>query len=182
MSQQEYGVRIPAQIRWETKLDSIKPCAVVPSPALTHWKCLHWSAVSTLPCGSPCVYSNSPCVLVHSTSLRPPRMAIPFTPVPFPVDWVSVSRPCCKRASPIHIDSSSANCEHSLPKSRGDGPIVDPTVDETCGRPRGGLTDGPSRQHRGEMSYGESWMERPISPTLLGHEILEERTKFTVGI
>lgn len=27
---------IPTQIRWETKLDSIKPCAVVPSPALTH--------------------------------------------------------------------------------------------------------------------------------------------------
>ncbi|KAL3988231.1 interferon regulatory factor 2-binding protein [Sarotherodon galilaeus] len=107
-------------------------------------------------------------------------MAIPFTPVPFPVDWVSVSRSCFKRASPIRIDSSSANCEHSPPESRGDGPTVEPTVDETCGRARGGLTDGPSRQHRGEMSYGESWMERPITPTLLGHEIMEERAKFTV--
>uniref|UniRef100_A0A3Q2VUS1 PX domain-containing protein n=1 Tax=Haplochromis burtoni TaxID=8153 RepID=A0A3Q2VUS1_HAPBU len=104
-----------------------------------------------------------------------------FTPVPFPVDWVSVSRTLNLVAKELlPYISSSANCEHSPPKSRGDGPTVDPTVDETCGRPRGGLTDGPSRQHRGEISYGESWMERPISSTLLGHEIMEERTKFTV--
>ncbi|XP_054870050.1 sorting nexin-16-like isoform X2 [Amphiprion ocellaris] len=113
-------------------------------------------------------------------------MAVPFVPVPFPVDWSRVSRSCSKKGSPIQTNSS--NCENpaleSSPLVRRHGPwgaaAGSPTLDENLSGPRRGILDGSSTLLEGEGRCGESWMERPNSPTLLGYEILEERTKFTV--
>uniref|UniRef100_A0A3P8S3J8 PX domain-containing protein n=1 Tax=Amphiprion percula TaxID=161767 RepID=A0A3P8S3J8_AMPPE len=113
-------------------------------------------------------------------------MAVPFVPVPFPVDWSRVSRSCSKKGSPIQTNSS--NCENpaleSSPLVRRHGPwgaaAGSPTLDENLSGPRRGILDGSSTLLEGEGRCGESWMERPNSPTLLGYEILEERTKFTL--
>ncbi|XP_022068392.2 sorting nexin-16-like [Acanthochromis polyacanthus] len=113
-------------------------------------------------------------------------MAFPFVPVPFPVDWSRVSRSCSKRASPIQTNSS--NCENPALESsllvRRHGPwgaaAGSPTLDETWSGPRGDVLDGSPTLLEGEGRCGESWIERPNSPTLLGYEILEERPKFTV--
>lgn len=115
-------------------------------------------------------------------------MAAPFVPVPFPVDWTGACRSWTKTGS-LH-STLSINCEPSHPESissmRGVGPwgaaVGAPTPDESWKRPRGGMLDGSPTLLEDEKSLRESWVERPMTPTLLGHEILEERAKFTVRI
>ncbi len=113
-------------------------------------------------------------------------MAAPFVPVPFPVDWTGAWRSWTKRGSPINTSISSISCEPSPTDSiswvRGVGPVGAPTPDDSWTRPRGGILDGSATLLEGEGRLGDCWVERPIAPTLLGYEILEERAKFTVRI
>ncbi|XP_051252230.1 sorting nexin-16-like isoform X2 [Dicentrarchus labrax] len=101
---------------------------------------------------------------------------------PVPVNWTGAYRSWTKRGSPIHT-ASSINSEPSYPGSissvRGVGPWGAAagalTPDDSWCRPRGDLLDGSST-----LLEGDGWTERPITPTLLGFEILDERAKFTV--
>ncbi|KAM9349956.1 sorting nexin-16-like [Symphorus nematophorus] len=115
-------------------------------------------------------------------------MAAPFVPVPFPVDWTGACRSWTRRRSPIQT-ASSRNCEPSPPQSvswlRGVGSwgtaVGAVTTGDTWSRTRGGMLDGTSSTLlEGEGSLRDGLVERPITPTLLGYEILEERAKFTV--
>ncbi|XP_044223166.1 sorting nexin-16-like [Thunnus albacares] len=109
-------------------------------------------------------------------------MAAPFVPVPFPVDRTAAYRSWIKRGSPIHTSTSSTDCEpsplESIPWVRGVGPWG--TTGESQSRPQGGVLDGSPSLLEGEGGFWKNWVERPITPTLLGYEILEERAKFTV--
>ncbi|KAF7669796.1 hypothetical protein LDENG_00124530 [Lucifuga dentata] len=84
---------------------------------------------------------------------------------------------------PSHIPSGSDWRMQGIPWVRGVGPwgAADGclTPEECRSRPRGGALDWPST-FQGEGSIRDSWVERPITPTLLGFEIMEERSKFTV--
>ncbi|XP_073347949.1 sorting nexin-16-like [Pagrus major] len=114
-------------------------------------------------------------------------MAAPFVPVPFPVDWTGACRSWARRGSPIH-SASSMDSEPSSPQSIswviGAGPcsvvVGTPISDDSWSRPREGILDGLSTLLEGERSHWDSWVERPITPTLLGYDILEGRAKFTV--
>ncbi|XP_018532734.1 sorting nexin-16 isoform X1 [Lates calcarifer] len=114
-------------------------------------------------------------------------MAASFVPVPFPLDWTGSYRSWIKKISPINTNSSSNNCgpssPESIPQVRGHGPWGAAsgalTPDDSWRRLRGGLLLGSSTQLDGDRTL-ESWVERPITPTLLGYEVLEERAKFTV--
>ncbi|XP_047444476.1 sorting nexin-16-like [Mugil cephalus] len=108
-------------------------------------------------------------------------MAVPFVPVPFPVDRFEINR-----RSPVLTNSSSTKRETSPPKGnslvrghgRWSGGAGSPTLDESCSR--GGPLEGSPTLRECEGNYVENWEERPITPELMGHEILEERAKFTV--
>ncbi|XP_035993801.1 sorting nexin-16 isoform X1 [Fundulus heteroclitus] len=119
------------------------------------------------------------CVLqVASTENR--RMADPFVPVHFAVNWFTVNRSHFKRGASLHINSST-NSEAFIPRccplGKGDGPYRAPdrqtNCNETGNRARGNFLDGSA-------NTGDSWEERSITATLLGYEILKERAKFTV--
>ncbi|KAK2854532.1 hypothetical protein Q7C36_006401 [Tachysurus vachellii] len=121
-------------------------------------------------------------------------MATPFVPVPLPIDRAlpgssAARRP--KRASSLGSASSSsessstkgaveegrfqrsgndscfiASCQSPVTKARMNG--IEPTVEySSCARP-----DTPPD------TLG--WEDRPITPTVLGYEVMEERAKFTV--
>ncbi|GAA6067147.1 sorting nexin-16 isoform X1, partial [Tachysurus ichikawai] len=121
-------------------------------------------------------------------------MATPFVPVPLPIDRAlpgasAARRP--KRASSLGSASSSsessstkgaaeegrfrgsgngscfiASCQSPVTRARMNG--VEPTVEySSCARP-----DTPPD------TLG--WEDRPITPTVLGYEVMEERAKFTV--
>ncbi|XP_053186654.1 sorting nexin-16-like [Scomber japonicus] len=109
-------------------------------------------------------------------------MAALFVPVPTPVDRTAAHRSWIKRGSPIGTSTSSTDCEPSppegIPSVTGVGPWD--TADKSQSRPQGGMLDGSIPLLEGEREFGESWVERPITPTLLGYEIREDRAKFTV--
>ncbi|XP_020506711.2 sorting nexin-16 isoform X2 [Labrus bergylta] len=99
-------------------------------------------------------------------------MAAPFVPVPLHVDLTGACRSWAKKESeppPPEIISSM----------RAVRPWAQ-TSAYFCRRPRGDMLDGPSTLLGVEGRVGDNWVERPITPTLLGYEILEERAKFTV--
>ncbi|XP_041659913.1 sorting nexin-16-like [Cheilinus undulatus] len=99
-------------------------------------------------------------------------MATPFVPVPFAVDWTGACRSWAKKESePPPLES--------VPCVRAVRPWAQ-TLAYFWRRTTGDMLDGPSTLQEGEERVRESWVERPITPTLLGYEILEERAKFTV--
>ena len=55
-----------------------------------------------------------------------------------------------------------------------------PIPDDSWSRPKEGVLDGLSTLLEDEGRRCDSWVERPITPTLLGYDILEGRAKFTV--
>ncbi|XP_071379376.1 sorting nexin-16-like [Centroberyx affinis] len=113
-------------------------------------------------------------------------MAAPFVPVPLPMGRAAGCRSWHKRMSPTS-SSPSGNCGPSpregVPWVRGVGPWGAPAgrpTPEACQRrPRGDGAEGSSSLLE-DGSGGDSWVERPATPTLLGHEVMEERAKFTV--
>ncbi|KAM3866035.1 sorting nexin-16-like [Diretmus argenteus] len=83
---------------------------------------------------------------------------------------------------PIGTYSSINGPPEGIPWVRGVGSwgaaLGRPFPEEGRSRPRGGAAEESSLLE--ESSPGDSWMERPITPTLLGYEVMEERAKFTV--
>uniref|UniRef100_A0A672H7J2 PX domain-containing protein n=1 Tax=Salarias fasciatus TaxID=181472 RepID=A0A672H7J2_SALFA len=112
-------------------------------------------------------------------------MAATFVPISLPVTCYG-ARSFSKRGAQKHTNSSSRRVD----SPSGDYPVVHehrawgasvlgPTKDENWSRSRGEeRLDWSFSQ--GEEKCGESWREKPFSPTLLGYEILEEREKLTV--
>ncbi|XP_061660711.1 sorting nexin-16 isoform X3 [Syngnathoides biaculeatus] len=107
-------------------------------------------------------------------------MASPFVPVPVPLDRVSSSvssklkRP--PRASSLGSVSSS---------SESSSPITSSDVDEHGRRCRSSQLHCAERSSRSQTPPPHSTSqqgdgERPITPTVLGYEVMEERAKFTV--
>lgn len=121
-------------------------------------------------------------------------MATPFVPVPVPIDRAlpgSTAGRRPKRASSVGSASSSSessstkgaaeegrfgrsgngscfigSCQSPVTRARING--VESTVEYSgCARP-----DTPP--------HALGWEERPITPTVLGYEVMEERAKFTV--
>ncbi|TSK16036.1 NEDD4-like E3 ubiquitin-protein ligase WWP1 [Bagarius yarrelli] len=120
-------------------------------------------------------------------------MATPFVPVPVPIDRALPSSSAArrpKRAPSIGSVSSSsessstkgaedrrfertedgsffvASCQSPVTRARMNG--IEPSVEySSCARP-----DSPT--------HTLGWEERPITPTVLGYEVMEERAKFTV--
>ncbi|KAM6989286.1 sorting nexin-16-like [Tautogolabrus adspersus] len=99
-------------------------------------------------------------------------MAAPFVPVPLHVDWTGACRSWAKKESEPPPTESLSSMRAVRPWAQ--------TSAYFWRRPRGNMLDGPSSLLGGEGRVGDSWVERPITPTLLGYEILEERAKFTV--
>ncbi|XP_074545157.1 sorting nexin-16-like isoform X2 [Halichoeres trimaculatus] len=99
------------------------------------------------------------------------QMAAPFVPVSFIVDQSGTCRSQARRrcGHPPSESSSSVTVNRLWSK-----------ISTYLRRPRKDMLDGASTVLEGEGSVGDSWVERPTTPTLLGYEILEERAKFTV--
>ncbi|KAM4552192.1 sorting nexin-16 [Odontesthes bonariensis] len=114
-------------------------------------------------------------------------MAVPFVPVPVPVDWCRVSRNSSKRGS-SNSNPLSRNCEPLPLENNNLGRRHRPcsaavgwmAMVETWKRLRGDGLNGSCKSLEYEENSGESWEERSIVTSLLGYEILEERAKFTV--
>ncbi|KAJ8396150.1 hypothetical protein AAFF_G00022230 [Aldrovandia affinis] len=118
-------------------------------------------------------------------------MAMPFVPVPIPMEQ---GRSWVRRAASLGSVSSSSGPlgDEAIPKMRGGnarGPEgAFPTPSLECHSPvtRARLNGtSPSVEYSTsprfhDDSSGSSWQERPITPTLLGYEVMEERAKFTV--
>ncbi|KAM7379041.1 hypothetical protein PAMP_004616 [Pampus punctatissimus] len=105
-------------------------------------------------------------------------MAAPFVPAPFSVDRTAAYRSWIKTGFPPIYTTASSTIPESFLWVRGAGSWS--TADESQSRPQGGVLDGSPSQLKGDGELRESWVERPIAPTLLGYEILEDRAKFTV--
>lgn len=84
-------------------------------------------------------------------------MATAYVPVPFP------ARRC----------RNSPGMEVSIPLESGPGL-------EDGRRTRGGVLDGSATLVESGGSLGRSWTETPVSLKLVGYEILQKRSKFTV--
>ncbi|XP_056149344.1 sorting nexin-16-like [Lampris incognitus] len=106
-------------------------------------------------------------------------MAAPFVPVQFPVIRTGTCRSWPKwtsstsSSSPGHQSSSPA----WIPWVRGSRSCC-PSTEEYPSRLKKGTEQGSSLLE--DKSPINSWVERPITPTLMGFEIMEERAKFTV--
>lgn len=105
-------------------------------------------------------------------------MAAPFVPVPVPIDRApradsKARRP--QRAASVGSDSSVPDrcftppCQSPVTRARLNG--IERSV-EYSSYPQ---PEGPPE------SPGQGWEERPITPTVLGYEVMEERAKFTVS-
>ncbi|XP_060900132.1 sorting nexin-16-like isoform X1 [Labrus mixtus] len=99
-------------------------------------------------------------------------MAAPFVPVPLHVDLTGACRSWAKKESEPPPPERISSMRAVRPWAQ--------TSAYFCRRPRGDMLDGPSTLLGGEGRVWDNWVERPITPTLLGYEILEERAKFTV--
>lgn len=84
-------------------------------------------------------------------------MATTYVPVPFPA-WSY---------------RNGTRMELGIPLARGAG-LGDGR------RTRGGVLDGSATLVESEGSLGRSWTETPVSLKLVGYEILQKRSKFTV--
>lgn len=88
-------------------------------------------------------------------------MAAPFVPVPVPFERA----PRADRAASVGSDRCSTPPRQSpVPRARLSGPELSVQY-SSC----------PPETPR------QSWDERPITPTVLGYEVMEERAKFTVS-
>ncbi|XP_073687012.1 sorting nexin-16 [Garra rufa] len=111
-------------------------------------------------------------------------MATPFVPVPVPINRApradsKARRP--QRASSVGSDSSGRRAAAAAPDR-----CFTPSCQSPVTRAR---LNGTERSVE-YSSYpqpdsppdtpGQSWEERPITPTVLGYEVMEERAKFTV--
>ncbi|KAK6302392.1 hypothetical protein J4Q44_G00267470 [Coregonus suidteri] len=110
-------------------------------------------------------------------------MATPFVPVPVPMERTP-SWP--KRTSPLGIISSAGfSSPGKTPWVKATGSwgatVACPILPQACSSPEGYRTSrgGEQGSVQEDGTPGDSW-ERPLTPTLLGYEVMEERAKFTV--
>ncbi|KAJ8011257.1 hypothetical protein DPEC_G00056270 [Dallia pectoralis] len=105
-------------------------------------------------------------------------MVTPFVPVPVPMEG-TLSGSCQSRrnnTSSLGSLSSSIPGESPWVKTTGAwaSAVVGPSLPQAC------LTPDAYKTVAAEPGTpGDSWV-RPLTPTLLGYEVMEERTKFTV--
>uniref|UniRef100_A0A673AGM0 Sorting nexin-16 n=1 Tax=Sphaeramia orbicularis TaxID=375764 RepID=A0A673AGM0_9TELE len=104
-------------------------------------------------------------------------MVSTFVPVPFPVDLTGECMSWIKRAC-ARYSSLSSLIKFELSPADKCKPWED-RVEECWSKPTACLWDNSSMVLQ-ERSFRDSWVESRIAPTLMGYEILEERTKFTV--
>ncbi|XP_048866352.1 sorting nexin-16-like [Brienomyrus brachyistius] len=103
-------------------------------------------------------------------------MATPFVPVPVPVERVQRGR------SPSRVwrtSSSGSTSTSSNSPSRAQGNEAGPSA-QAQPNGIGSSIQGSAPLRVEEGSQGPNWEERPLTPTLLGYEVMEERAKFTV--
>ncbi|XP_036377401.1 sorting nexin-16 isoform X2 [Megalops cyprinoides] len=121
-------------------------------------------------------------------------MATPFVPVAVPMDrgLLGNSRPRAQRASSLGSASSSSGSSSS--RGREGAPTEEracptPTPPPQCQSPtaRARLNGADCSMEyssrslsQDEGSLGRDPEERPLTPTVLGYEVMEERAKFTV--
>ncbi|XP_038820205.1 sorting nexin-16-like [Salvelinus namaycush] len=110
-------------------------------------------------------------------------MATPFVPVPVPMERTPTWP---KRTSPQGIISSSGfSPPGKSPWVKATGSwgatVACPSLPQACSSPEGYRTSrgGEQGSVQEDGTPGDSW-ERPLTPTLLGYEVMEERAKFTV--
>uniref|UniRef100_A0AAY5KRS9 Sorting nexin-16 n=1 Tax=Esox lucius TaxID=8010 RepID=A0AAY5KRS9_ESOLU len=107
-------------------------------------------------------------------------MVTPFVPVPVPMEGTT-SGSCRARPNDTSpLDSLSGSTPGRSPWVKGTGAwastVVGPRLPQAC---------PSSDAYKGVVSFsdpgtpGDSWA-RPLTPTLLGYEVMEERAKFTV--
>lgn len=94
-------------------------------------------------------------------------MAAPFVPVPLPIARADSKCRRPQRASSAGSDCFTPPCPSPVTRARLNG--SDRSV-EYCSSPRPETPESPL----------QSCEERPITPTVLGYEVMEERAKFTV--
>lgn len=94
-------------------------------------------------------------------------MTTSYVPVPFPT-WSC--RIGTRRKSGIPLVRGAG-----LGKSAGQIPA------NVSRRTRGGVLESATTLVESEGSAGESWTETPVTLNLVGYEILEKRSKFTVS-
>lgn len=98
-------------------------------------------------------------------------MTTSYVPVPFPT-WSCRTGTRMKSGIPLVRGAGlGARC-----KVKGAGQI--PANDR---RTRGGVLDSTTTLVESEGSVGYSWTETPVTLNLIGYEILEKRSKFTVS-
>ncbi|CAG5896973.1 unnamed protein product [Menidia menidia] len=119
---------------------------------------------------------------VNTPFFRKPLMAVPFVPVPLPVDWCRES--CSKGGIPVHSELLFTNQEPFYPKRNHLGRRQEPcgwTVKVKTGkRPIADMLNEASNPLEDEEKDREIWEESSIATTLLGYEILKQRSKFTI--
>lgn len=121
-------------------------------------------------------------------------MATPFVPVPVPIDRPLPGSSAARRPKrPSSVGSASSSSESSSTKGAVEDGSLGRSVNGSCF-----ITSCQSPVTRARMNGVEStveysscvgpdtppqtlgWEERPITPTVLGYEVMEERAKFTV--
>lgn len=106
-------------------------------------------------------------------------MATPFVPVPVPID--RAPRP--QRAASVGGDSSGRRAAAAAALDRCfTPPCPSPVIRARLnGTERSVEYSSSPHPDSPPETPGQSWEERPITPTVLGYEVMEERAKFTVS-
>lgn len=102
-------------------------------------------------------------------------MATPFVPVPVPVEDTKTRRP--QRALSTGSGSSDRSSGHRRAAAACQSPI---TCARLNGNERSVKYSSSSHQDSPPETPEPGSEERPITPTVLGYEVMEERAKFTV--
>ncbi|XP_064202353.1 sorting nexin-16-like isoform X2 [Anguilla rostrata] len=118
-------------------------------------------------------------------------MATPFVPVPVPMER---ARSRVRRATSLGSVSTSSSSpsrapgDETIPETRGGSSRACATPPLECFSPvtrtrlngTAPAVEYSNRPRSHDDSLDSGWQERPITPTLLGYEVMEERAKFTV--
>lgn len=86
----------------------------------------------------------------------------------------SSERGCCFTSPP-----SLLQCQSPVTRARLNGLGLDPTVEYSTSSRKNMDQESPPGPP-GSITGSSAWEERPITPTVLGYEVMEERAKLTV--
>lgn len=91
--------------------------------------------------------------------------------------WRSSTGSLIHAAASINFKPSPPECTGSCVTAAGA-----PELFDSSSRQRGGILEGSFTLQEGDESLEDTWVERPITLSLLGYKILDARAKFTVWI